>query len=168
MAANKIYTVVKDGEELEKMKNLTAAKKLADTEGADVYSEGRCVYHGTVAVVEDTVSDAVPDTVPEAGEAPAVETSVIESSAEESAGTEQGKAETESVTETGKASSNDKADRYRIKTLMNVRKSPSMEAGRIGLRYAGDVVEGVLKSDWLQLSEGGFVLFGGGEFAEKI
>ena len=47
----KIYTVVKDGEELETLKTLTAAKKLADTEGAEVYSDGKCVYQGTVETV---------------------------------------------------------------------------------------------------------------------
>lgn len=39
MANTKIYTVVKDGEELEQLKTLTAAKKLADAEGAAVYCE---------------------------------------------------------------------------------------------------------------------------------
>jgi len=42
--ANKIYTVVKDGEELEQLKTLAAAKKLADAEGAEVYCDGKCVY----------------------------------------------------------------------------------------------------------------------------
>ena len=38
--ANKIYTVVKDGEELEKLKTLAAAKKLADAEGAEIRPSG--------------------------------------------------------------------------------------------------------------------------------
>ena len=60
--ANKTYTVVKDGEELKELKTLSAAKKLADTEGAEVFCEGECVYQGTVTGSEDTVpvlSDAV-------------------------------------------------------------------------------------------------------------
>ena len=45
----KIYTVIKDSETVKELKTLTAAKKLADTEGADVFCEGECVYQGTVA-----------------------------------------------------------------------------------------------------------------------
>ena len=47
--ANKTYIVVKDGEELKELKSLTAAKKLADTEGAEVFCDGKCVYQGAVA-----------------------------------------------------------------------------------------------------------------------
>ena len=55
--ANKTYIVVKDGEELKELKSLTAAKKLADTEGAEVFCDGKCVYQGTVAPAEDTVEE---------------------------------------------------------------------------------------------------------------
>lgn len=55
--ANKTYIVVKDGEELKELKSLTAAKKLADTEGAEVFCDGKCVYQGTVAPTEDTVEE---------------------------------------------------------------------------------------------------------------
>ena len=57
--ANKTYTVVKDGEELKELKSLAAAKKLADTEGAEVFCDGKCVYQGAVAPAEDTVEAAV-------------------------------------------------------------------------------------------------------------
>ena len=55
--ANKTYTVVKDGEELKELKSLAAAKRLADTEGAEVICDGKCVYQGTVAPAEDTVEE---------------------------------------------------------------------------------------------------------------
>ena len=55
MANTKTYTVVKDGEELKELKTLPAAKKLADTEEAEVWCEGKCVYQGTIADSEDTV-----------------------------------------------------------------------------------------------------------------
>ena len=55
--ANKTYIVVKDGEELKELKSLTAAKKLSDTEGAEVFCDGKCVYQGTVAPAEDTVEE---------------------------------------------------------------------------------------------------------------
>ena len=41
---SKTYTVVKDGTELKELKTLAAAKKVADAEAAEVYSEGECVY----------------------------------------------------------------------------------------------------------------------------
>ena len=57
--ANKIYIVVKDGEELEKLKTLAAAKKLADAEGAEVYCDGKCVYEGTVSLTGEKTAEAV-------------------------------------------------------------------------------------------------------------
>lgn len=57
--ATKIYTVVKDGEQIKELKVLSAAKKLADTEGAEVFCDGECVYRGTVTVSEDTVTPTV-------------------------------------------------------------------------------------------------------------
>ena len=46
--STKIYTVVKDGLELDQLKTLAAAKKLADTEGAEVFCDGQCVYPAAV------------------------------------------------------------------------------------------------------------------------
>ena len=45
----KIYTVTKDGEVIDKLKSLTAAKKLADDEEAEVYTDGKCVYSGVIS-----------------------------------------------------------------------------------------------------------------------
>lgn len=56
MASNKTYAVMKDGEILKELKTMAAAKKLADTEGAEVFCDGECVYRGTVTGSEDTVS----------------------------------------------------------------------------------------------------------------
>ena len=70
MANTKTYMVVKDGSPIKELKSLTAAKKLADAEGAEVLCDGECVYLGTVAVSEDNVpelSEAAPEeTVAEA------------------------------------------------------------------------------------------------------
>ena len=46
---SKTYTVVKDGTELKELKALRTAKELADTEGAEVYCEGECVYPEAIA-----------------------------------------------------------------------------------------------------------------------
>lgn len=61
--ANKIYIVVKDGEELEKLKTLAAAKKLVYAEGAEVYCDGKCVYEGTVSPTEKKTAEAVAEII---------------------------------------------------------------------------------------------------------
>ena len=94
MAAKKTYTVMKDGEEIEKLTTLVAAKKLADVEGAEVFCKGECVYKGEVKDAPETVIVHADPVVAEKPKQPEVK-----------------EPETE---------------RYRLKTLMNVRKKPSM------------------------------------------
>ena len=69
----KPYTVVKDGIELKELKTLSAAKKLADAEGAEVVCEGEVVY---------TPDPAVPDTeagtVEDEAEKPVEETPTLD------------------------------------------------------------------------------------------
>ena len=149
MASTRIYTVVKDGEELEKLKTLTAAKKLADTEGAEVYCEGECVYHAAVEVAKSTVEVSVAETVPATSPDTAseeAETPVIE----------------EKKAQKGTA-------QYRLTSLMNVRRTPSLDAEKAGTKDAGAVVDvAAVENDWLHLADGSFILYGGGKFAEKI
>ena len=145
--ANKIYVVVKDGEELDKLKTLTAAKKLADEEGAEVYSDGKCVYHGTAGGVEDAGAETVE----------AEETEAVQPEAKESPAADEPAVEKPATA----------AALYRLKTLMNVRKKPNGEIVRT--LSEGTVVEvSTLESDWLHLTDGTFILYKGGEFAEKI
>ena len=61
----KEYIVMKDGTELKTYKSLPAAKALAEKEGAEVYTDGECVYFATV----DPVVSAVTPTVEEKTEA---------------------------------------------------------------------------------------------------
>jgi hypothetical protein len=145
--ATKIYTVMKDGEELDKLKTLAAAKKLADAEGAEVYSDGKCVYQGTVETVEGTVTeDAEPVEVPVVEETKPVEAPVAEEPVDEK--------------------KPDTPAQYRLKALMNVRANPN---GRILKTLpAGTVVQvASIDNDWLHLTDGTFILFGHGEYAEK-
>ena len=51
MASKKTYIVMKNGEEIEKLNTLTAAKKLADTEGGEVFCDGVSVYKGVEVLV---------------------------------------------------------------------------------------------------------------------
>ena len=50
MATNKTYTVVKNGEELKVLKNLAAAKRLANEQGGEVVCEGTLVYTATSSI----------------------------------------------------------------------------------------------------------------------
>ena len=60
------------------------------------------------------------------------------------------------------------AEKYRIKTLMNIRREPGLTGEKLGIAKQGAVVSVKrVKDDWLHLTDGTFILFGGGEFAEK-
>ena len=51
MAGKKTYVVMKNGVETQKFNTLTAARKLADAEGAEVFCDGLSVYKGVVEIV---------------------------------------------------------------------------------------------------------------------
>ena len=65
MATNKIYIVVKDGEELKELKSLAAAKKLADAEDATVVCNGATVYPDTLDAAEQERCRWIKGPVPE-------------------------------------------------------------------------------------------------------
>ena len=51
MAGKKTYVVVKNGVEIQRLNSLTAAKKLADEEGAEVFCDGLSIYKGVKEIV---------------------------------------------------------------------------------------------------------------------
>ena len=51
MAGKKTYVVVKNGVEIQRLNTLTAAKKLSDTEGGEVFCDGVSVYKGVKEIV---------------------------------------------------------------------------------------------------------------------
>ena len=127
----KTYTVVKDGIELKELKNLPAAKKLADAEGAEVVCEGEVVY---------TPELTAPDTE--------VDTTTVEN-------------------EAGKPVEEAPA-LYTLTTRMNVRKEPSTSAPKLKVLEKGVTVEvASIQNDWLCLTDGSFILYGGGKYATK-
>lgn len=69
MANNKTYTVMKDGEVIKELKTLAAAKRLADTESAEVFCEGLCVYAPDPPASDEGIFLELP-----VAEAPVVET----------------------------------------------------------------------------------------------
>ena len=129
--ANKTYTVMKDGETLKELKNLAAAKKLADMEDAEVFCEGLCVYAPDPAVSGDdeaSIDDPEPVVRPELT----------------------------------------KPQKYTLTAKMNIRKSPSLDARKLGIAEKGKVVEvAAIEGDWLRLTDGTFILYEGGRFATK-
>lgn len=142
MATN-IYTVTKDGEELDKVKTLAAAKKLADAEGAEVYSNGECVYRGTAEPVKEPETEVVTEAVTEKPE------------------------EKDNAKPSGASEKKPAAVRYRLKSLMNVREKPNGTILRM-LPKGAEVEVISVENDWLHLEDGSFILFSHGEFAEKI
>ena len=59
----KEYIVKKDGAELKTYKSLSAAKALAEKEGAEVYADGECVYSPTVEPAVTPVISSAEDNV---------------------------------------------------------------------------------------------------------
>ena len=130
MASKKTYIVMKNGEEIEKLNTLTAAKKLADTEGGEVFCDGVSVYKGVEVLVNAE---------------PVVAAQLKQPEVEEP-----------------------KTEQYRLKTLMNVRKKPSMDADIVTTKPAGTLVRVLkVKDGWLQLIDGNYILFEEGRYAEK-
>ena len=130
MASKKTYIVMKNGEEIEKLNTLTAAKKLADTEGGEVFCDGVSVYKGVEVLVNAE---------------PVVAAELKQPEVEEP-----------------------KTEQYRLKTLMNVRKKPSMDADIVTTKPAGTLVRVLkVKDDWLHLIDGNYILFEEGKYAEK-
>ena len=60
-------------------------------------------------------------------------------------------------------------EQYRLKSLMNVSKKPSMDADILSTKPEGTVVRVLaVENGWLHLIDGTYILFEGGKFAEKI
>ena len=158
MASNKTYIVIRNGEELEQLKTLAAAKKLADTEGAEVYCDGECVYRA------DTVNDGT--TTDHDGT-----TTEAQSTAEEAEKTREIVTAEPIVAEKPKQPfvATPATEQYRLKKFMNVRAKPSLDAKIKTTKPAGTVVRVLaLENDWLHLADGTFIFYKNGEFAEKI
>lgn len=59
--------------------------------------------------------------------------------------------------------------KFKLTHLMNVRKKPSLDAEIAGTLAAGTEIDvGAVVDDWLYLSDGTYILYSGGKFAEKI
>lgn len=73
-----------------------------------------------------------------------------------------------SVEET-KAEDKPQAEKYTLLHKMNVRAKPALTAEKVGVLDTGTVVEVEKKvDDWLHLTDGTFILYGGGKFASEL
>ena len=150
--ASKTYTVMKDGETLKEVKTLASAKKLADEEGGKVLCDGETVY--------------TPAAEKEAVEKIAVEKKVVGKIAQENKATEN-KA-TENKAAENKATEKT-AGLYRLKSLMNVRSRPSLTANILNAKPAGTLISvEKIEGNWLHLTDGSYILYDGGKYAEKM
>ena len=149
---NRNYVVKKEGEIIRELKSLSAAKKLAQVEGADVYCGDELVYsaHGTDKEVNnDTDNASLHDTVKE-----------INNSAEK---------ESDHSADPVSQPDEDSAVKYRLKALMNVRVSPSLSSRKIATLLPGTIVSvAKIKDNWLHLTNGSCILYANGKYAEKI
>ena len=145
---SKTYVVMKDDKEIETLKTLAAAKRLAETENAEVYCNGELVYNAAGVPDGEPSADSELDTGTEQDDDQAFNKyDIVENEAEPVNATK----------------------RYRLLNLMNIRKEPSMLADVINTLPLGTVVEvNELKDDWLYLTDGSYILYCGGKFAEQV
>ena len=150
--SNRTYFVKKDGAIIKELKSLSAAKKIAMAESADVYCGDELVYsaHGTDKEVNnDTDNASLHDTEKE-----------INNSAEK---------ESDHSADPVSSADDDRAVKYRLKALMNVRISPSLSSRKIATLLPGTIVTVAnIKNDWLHLTNGSCILYANGKYAEKI
>ena len=140
MGAKKTYVVKKDDEIIEQFKTLVAAKKLADMAVAEVFCDGELVYAGTAKQAQEVLETVLVHADP-----------VVAETSEQS-----------EVTEPA-------TERYRLKTLMNVRKNPSLDADILSTKPESTVVRVLaVENGWLHLIDGSFILYEDGRYAEKI
>ena len=75
---------------------------------------------------------------------------------------------TDTVEEKVTEASTPEPAKYTLTSKMNIRTAPSLNAEKAGIAQKGTVVEvAVIEDDWLCLTEGTFILFGGGKYAVK-
>ena len=176
----KTYIIEKDGLELDQTKTLAAAKKLADTEGAEVFCDGQCVYPAAVnpgAVNAAAVNPAAVNPGTESGmemdellgDTAADGVSTDGTPTDEAAADTHVDAQPEQPGLVGeKGTAPHAPHRYRLKSLMNVRDRPSLNGRVLATMPEGTVVSvQSVDNGWLHLTDGRYILYAG-VFAEEI
>ena len=151
--ANRNYVVKKNGEIIKELKSLTGAKKIAQAENAEVYCGDELVYPNQGETDNQTeASNTVETQIDEGAE------KQIDEGAEKQ------------VDDGAEKQIDDDAEKkYRLKALMNVRVSPSLSSKKIATLLPGTIVSvDKISNDWLHLTNGSFIFYGNGKYAEKV
>ena len=158
--ANRNYVVKKNGEIIKELKSLTGAKKIAQAENAEVYCGDELVYPNQGETDNQTEASNTVETQIDEG---------AEKQIDEGAG-EQIDDGAETQIDDGEEKRIDGVEmKYRLKALMNVRVSPSLSSRKIATLLPGTIVAVAnIKNDWLHLTNGSFIFYGNGKFAEKV
>ena len=166
--ANKTYFVKKDGEIIKELKSLSAAKKIALAESADVYCGDELVY--SALDTDKTLTDGTEKEASVSVEKE-VNNDTDNASLHDTEKEINNSAEKESDHSADPVSSadDDRAVKYRLKALMNVRTSPSLSSRKIATLLPGTIVTvAKIKDNWLHLTNGSCILYANGKYAEKI
>ena len=156
--ANRNYVVKKNGEIIKELKSLTGAKKIALSESAEVYCGDELVFSPSDGEKEEAgaVETEAPTTVEKQVDDGA------EKQIDESAETQIDDGEEKRIDEGVEM-------KYRLKALMNVRVSPSLSSRKIATLLPGTIVTVArIENDWLHLSNGSFIFYGNGKYAEQV
>ena len=158
--ANRNYVVKKNGEIIKELKSLSAAKKIAQAENAEVYCGDELVYPNQGETDNQTEASNTVETQIDEG---------AEKQIDEGAG-EQIDEGAETQIDDGEEKRIDGVEmKYRLKALMNVRVSPSLSSRKIATLLPGMIVAVArIENDWLHLTNGSFIFYGNGKFAEKV
>ena len=167
--ANRTYVVKKNGEIIKERKSLSAAKKIALSENAEVYCGDELVY--SAPDTDKTLTDGTENEDSCSAEkelnndTKSVSLHDTEKEPIHSAEKESDHSSDPVSTPVEEVS----ADKYRLKALMNVRTSPSLSSKKIATLLPGTIVSvDKIKNDWLHLTNGSFIFYGNGKYAEKV
>ena len=165
---NITYFVKKDGEIIKELKSLSAAKKIAMAESADVYCGDELVYsaHGTDKEVNNGSEKEESVSVEKEVNNDTENVSLYDKEKQINNSAEK---ESDHSADPVSSADDDRAVKYRLKALMNVRTSPSLSSRKIATLLPGTIVTVAnIKNGWLYLTNGSFILYGNGKYAEKI
>ena len=155
--ANRTYVVKKDGAIIKELKSLSGAKKIAQAENAEVYCGDELVFSPSDGGEEEAC-----DVVKEAP-------TTVEKQIDEGVEKQIDDGVEKQIDEGAGEQIDDVEMKYRLKALMNVRVSPSLSSRKIATLLPGTIVTVArIENDWLHLSNGSFIFYGNGKYAEKM
>ena len=166
--ANRSYFVKKNCEIIKELKSLSAAKKIAQAENAEVYCGNELVY--SALDTDKTLTDGTEKEDPVSVEKEVnTDTENVSLNDTEKIINNSAEKESDHSADPVSLADDDRAVKYRLKALMNVRTSPSLSSRKIATLLPGTIVTVAnIKNDWLYLTNGSFILYGNGKYAEKI